>query len=251
MNYISEILCFQNYNRNQSLSAGQISLWYALFAASNRQGLGKPFSISDKALELDAGLGPTRLKEAKKTLCNLGLLTYTVPVKRGERGVYHLTCMADLMNRSQGERPSEGKIFLPESKSDQIPDSNTDVKSDLKSDLKTDGKSGSYNNKYKTKQKTKQEKKKKAFGLFHNVWLSEQEYCSLKTKFPDLDDRIKQMSMYLASSGKTYSSYYAALLQWAQRDQKANSSLTEQESLRCLEKTIANANLRNFRGDGA
>lgn len=62
-----------------------------------------------------------------------------------------------------------------------------------------------------------------AYGLFKNIFLSDEEYERLKRECPTkLDDLIEQMSRYLAANGKRYENYEAALLNWAAKD-KANT----------------------------
>lgn len=240
MNYITEILCFQNFNRNHALSAGQISLWHALFAASNRQGLGQAFSVSDKMLQADSGLGESGMKKAREALCRKGLLRYMKPSgKRGERGVYVLASMEQKMSRpAPADRSQCSEFFLPNQKS---VDKQMD-KSDPKEEGGGVGKQDAYLFINKTKQ-TKQEKKKRAYGPFHNVHLTEWEYERLKKKFPDADLRIRRMSLYLEGSGKKYKNCYAALLQWAEKEQHTDLSRQDRQLLQA----IADKQLHAFR----
>lgn len=63
---------------------------------------------------------------------------------------------------------------------------------------------------------------KKAFGSFENVFLSEKEMENLNEKFGEESAirRIEALSAYVASKGKKYSSHYATILSWANRDDK-------------------------------
>ena len=61
--------------------------------------------------------------------------------------------------------------------------------------------------------------KKKKFGEFSNVLLTEQEFEKLKEKFPhDYLQRIERVSGYVASTGKSYKSHYATIINWAKKD---------------------------------
>ena len=58
--------------------------------------------------------------------------------------------------------------------------------------------------------------KKEPFGAFDNVFLSDTEYNAFREKFPeDYVDRINELSIYLATSGKEYKNHYATLLSFA------------------------------------
>ena len=63
--------------------------------------------------------------------------------------------------------------------------------------------------------------KKKKFGEFSNVLLTEQEFEKLKEKFPhDYLQRIERVSGYVASTGKSYKSHYATIISWARKDEQ-------------------------------
>ena len=63
--------------------------------------------------------------------------------------------------------------------------------------------------------------KKKKFGEFSNVLLTEQEFEKLKEKFPhDYLQRIERVSDYVASTGKSYKSHYATIISWARNENK-------------------------------
>ena len=62
--------------------------------------------------------------------------------------------------------------------------------------------------------------KKKPYGEFNNVLLTDEELDKLKDKFPrDYDIRIERISGYLESTGKKYKSHYATILNWARKDE--------------------------------
>ena len=57
---------------------------------------------------------------------------------------------------------------------------------------------------------------KSAYGAFDNVLLTDTEYDAFAEKFPeDYADRIDELSIYLATSGKEYKNHYATLLSFA------------------------------------
>ncbi len=81
-----------------------------------------------------------------------------------------------------------------------------------------------------------------AQGLFNNVFLTQRELDSLKSKYPDdYSDKIERLSRYLASTGKFYRNHYAVLLQWLDRDlpkepkRKASYDIDELEKINILD----------------
>lgn len=62
---------------------------------------------------------------------------------------------------------------------------------------------------------------KLVFGDFNNVKLTPEEHSKLMQKYPDYLDRIEKLSRYIAQTGRKYSSHYATLLTWAEKDAPA------------------------------
>ena len=67
-------------------------------------------------------------------------------------------------------------------------------------------------------------------GEMKNVFLTEEEYERLKEKYPDSDNLIERLSLYLASTGKSYASHYATLVRWATDEEKAATKQPPQDS---------------------
>ena len=242
MNYITEQLCFLRFIRCHKLSAGEIALWHALFGASNSQGLGHDFSVSNKSLQGDCGLGETRFKEAKKGLVEAGLLI-CFPYTPGELRTYRLTSLEEIMNGH-----SDPKNFLPESESDQTSVQTSDQPSDRKGDQESDRKSDPHYINKNINIKQKQEEKREAFGPFENVMLTERELESLHSLLPNAEELICRMSRYLESSGRQYRNHYAALLTWAEEDKaKKMPAQTEAEETQALEDAIGRALVKKYK----
>lgn len=73
------------------------------------------------------------------------------------------------------------------------------------------------------KEKKKKEVKHK-YGEFDNVLLTDVEYNKLQERFPhDLKSRIERLSGYVASTGKSYKSHYATVINWAKKDKPEDS----------------------------
>lgn len=79
-----------------------------------------------------------------------------------------------------------------------------------------------------------------AYGEYENVLLSDDEYVSLIKEFPtDYNDRIENLSSYMASTGKTYDNHLATIKQWAARDKKKEQTTPSQQ--RCSNPFLAMA----------
>lgn len=64
-------------------------------------------------------------------------------------------------------------------------------------------------------------KEKKHYGELQNVLLTNDEYQKLKKKFgSQLDDKIENLSLYISSKNKRYSSHYATILAWDRKENK-------------------------------
>lgn len=74
-----------------------------------------------------------------------------------------------------------------------------------------------------------------AYGIYQNVFLSEEELSLLRNDVPNYREYIEKLSSYMESSGKFYSNHAATIRCWALRDQPASSKRSyeckEDESL--------------------
>ena len=79
-----------------------------------------------------------------------------------------------------------------------------------------------------TIQKKLTKDRKLAFGELKNVKLSEDEHRKLLEKFGShLDDKMENLSLYIASTGKVYTSHYATILNWDRKDKKKTMSIND------------------------
>ena len=60
-----------------------------------------------------------------------------------------------------------------------------------------------------------------AYGRFQNIFLSNEEFGRLSKDFSRINALLDDMSCYLASSGKTYQNYEAALRSWAKKSKES------------------------------
>lgn len=68
----------------------------------------------------------------------------------------------------------------------------------------------------------KENNKKKKFGEFNNVLLTEEEYTKLENN--NLLIYIEKLSTYIESTGKKYKSHYATILNWSRKEKQDNKS---------------------------
>lgn len=73
----------------------------------------------------------------------------------------------------------------------------------------------------KPSKKSLPENKKKQYGQFNNILLSDNEYTKLIPFYTSehlLKGKIEDMSLYLKSTGRVYKSHYATLINWGKKD---------------------------------
>jgi len=74
----------------------------------------------------------------------------------------------------------------------------------------------------------KEEPPRHKYGEYKNVLLSDSDLEKLKTEYPsDYQERIENLSAYIASTGKSYKNHLATIRNWARKDkekEQANSS---------------------------
>ena len=85
-------------------------------------------------------------------------------------------------------------------------------------------------NKQSTDKDTTSPKKSK-YGDAENVLLTDEEYKKLKDRFPsDYEERINNLSYYIASKGAKYKSHYMTILAWARKDSNKSKKGSAWES---------------------
>ncbi len=63
---------------------------------------------------------------------------------------------------------------------------------------------------------------KHKYGEYKNVLLTDDELSKLKSEYSDYQEKIENLSSYVASTGKSYKSHYATIRNWARKDQQKN-----------------------------
>lgn len=208
MNYLREILAFNDLLQTNELSTGQIALWYALMYINNKCGWIEWFSAPNRTLELYSGLSRSGIEKNRNILKQKGLIDF----------------------RSKGTKASEYKMMaISNSLQDSLQDSLQRCTQDsLQNSLQNSGTLNKLN-----KNKTKQNKnsdidgaRKKVsrhkYGEYKNVLLSDEELDKLQTEFPyDWQKRIERLSEYMESSGRGYKSHLATIRKWARMERES------------------------------
>ena len=95
--------------------------------------------------------------------------------------------------------------------------------------------SGSKNDINKNNIVRMREQERSARGSQKNVCISDEEYEALSAEFTECDEYIERLSLYMASTGKDYSSHAATVRKWILQDkpkkQERNYDCKEDESL--------------------
>ena len=95
--------------------------------------------------------------------------------------------------------------------------------------------SGSKNDINKNNIVRMREQERNAHGSQKNVCISDEEYEALSAEFTECDEYIERLSLYMASTGKDYSSHAATVRKWILQDkpkkQERNYDCKEDESL--------------------
>ena len=204
MNYLAEILAFNNWIRyNSAITKSDICLWHSLMSMANRFAW-KEFTSPILTLLSESKLTKNEFYKSRNKLKQFGLIDFK------ERGgnkatVYKVNSIVSLyekQNQTQTMTQSGTQMVT------QTVTQNVNINK-------------TKNQKPKTR--NKKEINKESFGEFENVLLSEQELSKLKTRFgEDANSYIERLSNYIASSGKRYKSHYATILTWAEKDKQSD-----------------------------
>ena len=207
MNYLAEILAFNNWIRyNSGINKSDICLWHALMYMANRF-YWKEFNVPMLTLLSESKLTKNDLYKSRNKLKQFGLLDFK------ERGgnkstIYKMNSVVSLYG-TQNDTQNGTQIITQDMTQSMAQNVNI---------LKTRNK--------KPETRNKKEIIKEKFGEFENVLLSVDELQKLKSKLgAETESYIERLSSYIASSGKRYKSHYATILSWTQKDTKNSGGL--------------------------
>ena len=196
MNYLAEILAFNNWIRyNSGISKSDICLWHGLMSMANRFSW-REFNAPILTLLSESKLTKNEFYKSRNKLKQFGLLDFKE--RGGNRAtLYKMNSVVSLYGTQMNTQTV----------------TQTDIQIGTKSVTQ---------NVNILKTKNKKEIVKEKFGEFGNVLLSADELQKLKSKLgAETESYIERLSSYIASSGKKYKSHYATILSWTQKVSKS------------------------------
>ena len=87
---------------------------------------------------------------------------------------------------------------------------------------------------------------KNKHGEYNNVLLTDDEFEKLAAEFPDLNERIDNLSGYIASTGKAYKSHYATIRNWARKEKEAGKPVITENGFANFEQREYDENLEQI-----
>lgn len=104
MNYIKQILAFQDLVEIKGLSAGQIALWHALINVNNKCGWIEWFSVASSKLQIGTGLSESGIRKAREALKQLGIIDFQFQGTHATK--YHLTDLTQFEDLARNDQQS-------------------------------------------------------------------------------------------------------------------------------------------------
>ncbi len=102
MKYLSEINAFTDFKVINSLSPGQISLWFALMGLNNKCGWKEWFSVPNKVLEANTGLSQRGIYNARDILKKLGAIDFKYNGKKAT--LYKMNSLIQFYNSNDSSK---------------------------------------------------------------------------------------------------------------------------------------------------
>ncbi len=208
MNYLAEILAFNNWIRyNSAINKSDICLWYSLMFMANRFAW-KEFTAPILTLLSESKLTKNEFYKSRNKLKQFALIDFKE--RTGNKAtVYKINSIVSLYEkqmRTQTVTQNSTQMMS------QTTTQNVNINKTRNQKLKT-----------KNKKEIIKEIIKEKFGEFHNVLLTSEEFVKLKSKLgSECDSYIERLSNYIESTGKRYKSHYATILSWIQKDSQNN-----------------------------
>lgn len=194
LNYIKQINQFYKVLPNNPLSSNAQCLYFFLLNKDNELGWIKEFTIANLIICGFTSLSRQALDRARNELVTKGYIKYRKGVSN-QAGKY-LIVDFDTQDNTQG-----------------------DTQNDTQGDTQSGHKVSTLNKLNKTKQDIKEKNiKKEKYGQLQNVALTAEEFEKLKAEYPDYEERIERLSLYIGSKGDKYKSHYATIKNWARKD---------------------------------
>ncbi len=172
-----------------------------------------PYDV--KALSKLTNTSPDTVAVAMKTFIEIGL------VSRLEGGEIYMNQIQEMVGSETRAAESMRRLRAEEKAQKQLENNSGNNVTESYPELLEIEIDKELEIELKIEKEIDKKQKKKKFGEFSNVLLTEQEFEKLKEKFPhDYLQRIERVSGYVASTGKSYKSHYATIISWARKDEQ-------------------------------
>ena len=194
MNYLKEILAFNNWiEYNSQINKSDICLWYALIDLANRFNWAE-FTVPISRIILKSKLKRDAIYRSRNKLKQFGILDFKE--RSGNQcAIYKMNSVASIYATQNAIQEVSVSQYATQNATQSATINKT------------------KNQKLKTK--NKKEIKKKKFGEFKNVLLTEEEYFRLEAECgPMLSSVIEYLSTYIEMKGYKAKSHYLAIKKW-------------------------------------
>ena len=214
-----------------------IVIWFKLLCLAGKQNNGGVFMLNDKIAYTDEMLATilrrplNTVRLALKTFEQFGMVeiindTITIPNWEKHQSLDSYEKKKERDRLYQKERRNKQKMLTEKKSSDESSDvaiSEEDIEEDIDIDIDIEKEI----NKEKDVSTNRIHTRHK-YGEYKNVLLSDEDMEKLKSEFPDWEERIENLSYYIASSGRKYADHLATIRCWARND-KQNSSAPQND----------------------
>lgn len=126
VNYLKEILAFNNAAMLDGLSTGQIALWYALMYVDNASGWQARFTVTNSVLSLHTGLSRSGILKARAELKEKGYINFFENGTKATEYQINFKCLISDSAQDSNQDGTQDSVHV----SDSMQDSNQDSEQD-------------------------------------------------------------------------------------------------------------------------
>ncbi len=199
-----------------------ITVWFKLLCLAGKMNNSGVFMMgqiayTDKMLSTVFRMKETTVTMALQTFEQFGMVeivdgVITIPNWNKHQSLDAYEKKKERDRLYQAERRANQRALIEKSSDNKTTQSSYVAVSDI-------DKEEDIRNKIKEKENIKEKETRRKYGEYKNVFLSDSEFEKLKAEFPlDYQDRIENLSSYIASTGKTYKNHLATIRNWARKE---------------------------------
>jgi hypothetical protein len=186
MKYINQINSFYQLLPSNPINANAQCLYFFLLNYNNKLSWVKEFTVANSIVMGYTELSISALQRARNALVQKGYINY-------KKGISNNAGRYSIVDFEQ--------------------------QSEQHTEQRTDSTANTLNRLDKTRLDKKEKNiKKEKYGSLENVALTAEEFEKLKAEYPDYEERIDRLSLYIGSKGDKYKSHYATIKNWARKD---------------------------------